>query len=124
MNPSFDKLMFKLPQDICNDIFKFILPDQHQIEFRLDEGYSKHKVAFLNNNILLNKRLHLFIIERKNGKKRYYISEKVFNYAFCVNCGSDGYCDCDTGYYDYKYSFKSSFIGSNLNKAILELYIR
>ena len=120
MNDQLNRLIRNLPQDIGKEIFKFLMPDENNVEFRLDD-YSKHPVAFINNKILFNNKLHLFLIKRKNGKTRYYISEKKISYYFCVECGSDSYCGCPYEYEKGPVVFKSKYVGSELNKALFEL---
>ena len=120
MSSQLNSLIRTLPQDIGKEIFKFLIPDENNVEFRLDD-YNKHPIAFINNKILFNKKLHLFLIKRKNGKTRYYISEKKISYYFCVECGSDGYCSCPYEYKTGPVVFKSKYVGSDLNKALFEL---
>jgi len=114
-----NNLIGKLPQCIGKEIFKFLMPDENEVSLMLLD-YNKHKVAVLNNEILINKcNSHIFEITRKNGKKRYYLSKKTTNW-FCLCCGRDEYCDC-FGPYDKSSSFKSTYIGADLNKALFEL---
>jgi len=119
MSNSLNQLISKLPQCIGKEIFKFLMPDENDVSLMLLE-YNKHKVAVLNNTILINNcDSHIFEITRKSGKKRYYLSKKTTIW-FCLSCGRESYCDCFGPYYKSN-SFKSTYIGQDLNKALFEL---
>ena len=46
MSSQLNSLIRTLPQDIGKEIFKFLIPDENNVEFRLDD-YNKHPIAFI-----------------------------------------------------------------------------
>lgn len=131
MNSSLNVLMAKLPECLENEIFKYIIPDATTIEFQkqlssgmYDRYGSLYEVAFVNNKRLENDcGLYLSRIYKKNGKHRYYITEKTKIY-YCNSCDSL-YCSsiyC-RGSFDTSCSYKSQYVGKDIKKALIKLLL-
>jgi len=128
MSKSLNDCIKELPPYIGKEIFKFIIPDSKYTEYYKKysvyyENYSiKYYVAFFNDKQIKNNNGHyLSRILKKNGKHRYYRTIESSTY-FCDGCGRERCCSqyCRGGL-TYEYSYKSKYIGKDINKALLEL---
>jgi len=128
---SLDYYISKLPPYLGKEIFKFIIHDSLSITFQNYYIYSanraynpKYLVAFSNNKFIKNDNgLYLSRITKKNGKHRYYITEE-FTESECDSCGKKNchsrYC---RGSLQYEYYIISKYVGKDIDKALLELYL-
>jgi len=134
MHKSIEYFMKRIPLEMVKEIFAFIIPDKHNIEF-LDHypnfndpnyGY-KYQLACINGDVLFQEERLLSRIPKKNGKHRYYITtrmeERIHNY--CMG----KYFKSEHGlYYDDENNrniiniYTSNYCGKNLDLALLELY--
>lgn len=121
MYESFDFYINKLPCEIGREIFRFIIPDKNQILFkshrmRENGSYSKkHTFAFFNNKLLKNEEgSYLTRIEKKNGKHRYYIIKEYIDDVLEIEYN-------DRAINIYHYGYNSTYIGKNLDLALLFL---
>jgi hypothetical protein len=132
MTQSINGFMAKLPEDMVREIFHFIIPDSTQILFKqwyssaqYNYNYSpKYHSAFQGEKRICNKkREYLCRINKKNGKHRYYITKEC-EIRTCKGCGDEGCTSrgCRGGF-DYEYYYSSKYVGKNINKALLELFI-
>jgi len=117
----------KLPECIEKEILHFIIPDSNSIQFRRESPQMwvnrLYEIAFIGDSIVQNKKeVYLSRLYKKNGKHRYYLTKKTFDYSICRGCGSE--CcysrGCRGGYDDF-YSYKSIYVGKNINKALIDL---
>ena len=79
----------------------------------------KYEVVFSGDKIVENRKgEYLSRFTKKNGKYRYYLTREYETFD-CSCCGKTGCCSqyCRGGL-DYYYYFDSSFIGTELDKAI------
>jgi hypothetical protein len=130
MEKRFNNFIKKLPHDIIKYILRFIIYNSDNICFNYskfinNENYSfKYKYAYLNDVIILNsKEKYLSRINKKNNKHRYYLTE-YYETFYCNGCGKKNctswYC---RGGFDYIYYYKNKYVGNNIDKALLELYL-
>jgi len=123
---SFDIAMKNLPPYIGKEIFSFIIGDSGNITFQRDvksDGQPR-ELAFVGDNLVKNKKSeYLSRIVKKNGKHRYYLTTKHEIYT-CDGCGNVG---CSSTYcrqgITYEFWFLSKYVGKDVNKAILDLYL-
>lgn len=125
----------RLPEEIQDNIFSYIIPQYSKIVFKdyyppeadKTNCNRKYKVAFIQGtrNYIINPyRLLLSQIPKKNGKHRYYLTKEVFELQCdnCENgdCRSIRYCH---GNLRHIYTYSSTYIGKNLNYALIQ-YIK
>ena len=138
MDKSLDFYIKNLPNDICKEIFSFIIPISSNIIFYSYDKYlknitnyidgiplsyytgyeygRKYEIAYLNNNIIQNKnRLYLSRIFKKNGKHRYYITEEILD---CMDVEDSDYIERQVLYYRYE----SKYIGKDIDFSLLLLF--
>ena len=130
-NISLECLIKSLPPYIGKEIFKFLIPDSCNINFRKYAKYGfyghyspKYDAAFVNDQVIQNKTgTYLSMINKKNGKHRYYLTDENETF-YCDGCGEEGCCSqyCRGGL-DYYHSFSSRFVGRDIDKALIELMI-
>ena len=135
---SLDDYIKELPPYIGLEIFKFIIHDIESIKFT----NSKYQIAFLDGKQMINKKgAFLCRISKNNGKYRYYLTSEHKAY-YCYECAehyslidylsefqiaSEICCNCcemtinNASLYYNKY--KSKYVGNDINKALLELYL-
>ena len=116
-----DTLMKALPNCISKEIFSYLLPNKEYITFikykpgrNLDYYSERYEKALLNGKLCENNGFYLSRIPKKNNKHRYYITyvmEDVMETEYN-----------DRSYNSYMYEYRSSYIGKELEKAILTLY--
>ena len=132
------KFMDKLPLELENEIYNFVIPNHSPIHFsqlkqvHYDCNYNtKYEVAFNNKNQLIktvkntNKRLFLSRIPKKNGKHRYYVTTEICE----EECDSCGWSNCKSsfhmrycyGEFEKNYKYTSKYVGKNLNYAMVQL---
>ena len=131
MNKSLEHFMGKLPSDLGKEIFNFILPDSRKIVFRSfgnrkyeDHVNKKYNAAFIGNELLQNKNsYYLMRLKNKKGKYRYYMT-RLIEQRICGCCRSPRCCSfrCRGGFETFSYN-KSTYIGKNIDTALLELYL-
>jgi len=119
---NFESFMKKLPKEIGNEIFSFIIPSSSNIEFRSYRKYfngqnsysEKYETAFIGDKIVENSNgLYLTRIFKKNGKHRYYISNLDIDVL---------HIERDDRYYPiYYYDYSSKYVGKDIDKALLFL---
>ncbi len=135
MTKTIDYFIGKLPKDIQQEIFQFIIPHSNAISFYKYTTYchnysvsNKYDVAFLNNSktpIKNKNNEYLCRIVKKNGKHRYYVTNERET-RYCWNCDSatqqckSRLCEGD---YEYNYDFTNKYAGKNIEKALLELLL-
>ena len=114
------KLINQLPEYIKDEILYFIIVNPNNINFivptniYLSNYNEKYKISEIkkNNNYLSR-------IEKNNNKYRYYITIITYNKT-CGQCGRNNChsraCRSD---YEIEYTYKSKYIGKNINKALL-----
>jgi len=132
MAKSLDDYIGNLPPYIGKEIFQFIIPYSRDIRFELyfgsswnDLHSSKYDSAFIGDKLIQNEKgEYLSRIQKKNGKHRYYLTDQK-EIAICKGCGEPG-CrswGCRGGF-DYECYYISKYVGKDLDKALLELFIR
>jgi hypothetical protein len=136
----------KLPDSMIQEIFSFIIPETSIIEFcdyssRYSINYGhQYQIAyytsftpFYNRKSFYDKRVSnpsdsenettfLSRIMKKNGKHRYYITNEKYKIE-CQSCGSKK-CNyfCNQDEYTKEYTYTSTYIGKNLEQALLSLF--
>ena len=117
-----EPIMNTLPRELGCEIFSFIVPNSSQIEFRKHnhrsrDSYNKRcQKAYINGYLLKNKdNKFLSRVCKKNGKHRYYISRE-----FIDSIEIEQY---DREITIYMYEYTHTYVGKDLNKAILELIV-
>ena len=120
-----------LPPYIGKEIFTFLIPDSRNINFRKYAKYGfygcyspKYEAVFFKDQLIKNKKgTYLSMINKKNGKHRYYLTDENETF-YCDCCGEEGCCSkyC-RGRVDYYHSFSSRFVGRDIDKALIELMI-
>jgi len=131
------KLIGNLPHEVGMEILSFIINDSTTVRFRSFSVYSnnlaynpRYQVAFIGENLVKNKNgEYLSRISKKNGKHRYYLTKECRTFC-CGGCGANRprklcveYCGADY-IYDYTYTYESTYVGKNIDKALIELFIR
>ncbi len=131
MSKTLDDYIKKLPPYIGKEIFKFIINDWHNIIFYhkfnfANFNYSpRYTVARINDEFIKNSRgTILSRIAKQNGKHRYYLSNE-YKIVYCDGCGEKFSSRClgCKGRLNYEFSYKNKYIGKDLDKALLELYL-
>ena len=140
-----ERFMKRLPPYIGKEIFKFLIPELNKIYFLncdpLARRYSlNYEKAFMSkigcggiccskNNCKLSqivpvenqKSVFLSRIPKKNGKHRYYLTNKIETH-YCQGCGMEGcrseYC---RGGWETDIIYKSVYVGKDMEKALYEL---
>jgi len=104
-----------------------ILPNSNAVTFKeySDPRFnkkSKYDVVFIEDSLVTNKNMYISRIYKKNGNHRYYMTEE-YETQVCQGCGQEGCMSrgCRGGW-DYQHYFKSTYVGNDLNKAIIELF--
>ena len=128
MSKSLDFYIGKLPPYIGNEIFKFIIPEKKNIKFIFcsvehDSNYNfKYDIGTIDNyGVVRNNNLFLSRIKKKNGQHRYYLTKKSFT-SECDSCGEKN-CRSDyCGRLIYSYYYQSTYVGKDLDNALLQLY--
>lgn len=128
---SLDYYISKLPHYLGKEIFKFIIEDSLSITFQnyyifsSNRAYNpKYLAAYSKKKFIKNNNgLYLSRINKKNGKHRYYITEE-FTESECDGCGRKKCCSqyC-RGKNQYNYYIISKYVGKDIDKALLELYL-
>lgn len=129
---SLEYFIKNLPPYIGKEIFTFLIPDSRNLNFRKYAKYGfyghyspKYDAVFVNDQVITNETgTYLSMIHKKNGKHRYYLTDENET-IYCECCGKDGCCPryCRGGELDYYHSFSSRFVGTDINKALIELMI-
>jgi len=131
MNKTLDDYIKKLPPYIGKEIFKFIIQDSHNIKFRHYSKYNnyyyspRYTVACIKNKFIESmNETYLSRISKKNGKHKYYLSNE-YKIVYCDGCGEEYSSRCIgcKVILNYEYSYKNKYIGTDLDKALLELYL-
>jgi hypothetical protein len=107
--------------DIGREILSFLIPEPKSVEFykhspnTFNNAYSsKYERAYANNKLLENKNgKYLSRISKKNGKYRYYITKVMID----ENEVEHNDRMVSVYYYDYV----STYVGKNLETALLSL---
>lgn len=122
-----NELLCKVPDELKRYILSYLIPDPRTIGFNVipsmqrfyENSYSdKYKTAFINESYTRNN-FRLTRIEKKNNKHRYYLT-KLTQIISCDGCGSTS-CrsrGCRSGY-DIEVFYDSTFIGKDLNYALV-----
>ena len=131
MSITLDDFIKKLPPYIGKEIFKFIIYDSYNIIFSHYSKYNnpyyspRYTIAYINNKFIENKNgTYLSRIAKQNGKYRYYLTNE-FEIVYCQGCGDEVSSRCRgcRGGLDYDHYYKNKYIGKNVDKALLELYL-
>jgi len=112
------------------ETFGFTITDSSQITYGYYCKYSgnaaynsRYQVAFLGDQVIKNeKSIYLSRMTTQKGKYRYYLSEEHKTFC-CQGCGRDGCLSegCRGGL-DYEYCYNSTYVGKNVDKALLQLF--
>jgi len=116
--------MKSIPTEIGNAILEFLIPKPEDIEFVVfKNNYNstgrynpKYEQAYIGDSLVKNKHgFYLSRIHKKNGKDRYYLSQELID-------------EIDVDYYGSSqtichYDYVSTFIGKNLNHALIRLLL-
>ena len=107
--------------NVLDQHIEFVIPDPFAVSFV--PTYSKYETAAMNKKTIENKRgVFLSRIPKKNGKHRYYLSQRVVTDSHCNGCG-EANCRSDyCGSNIYEYGFVSKYVGKDLHSALLELF--
>ena len=131
MNKTLDDYIKKLPPYIGKEIFKFIIRDSFNITFHYFDNYKDYyfsprlTVACLNSKLIKNKKKTIISrIRKNNGKHRYYLTDNC-KISYCTGCGEEYSRRCHgcRGSLHYEYYYKHRYIGKDLDKLLLELYL-
>ncbi len=132
MSKTLDDYIKKLPPYIGKEIFKFIIYDWHNIIFYhifnfANFNYSpRYTVARINDEFIKNSRgTILSRIAKQNGKHRYYLTNEIET-VYCNGCGTEHSlrsCRGCRGDLYYEYYYINYYVGKDLDKALLELYL-
>lgn len=112
-----------LPEYIVKEICRFLIPDSSTIRFCVYKKTKpncyynlKYERAFIGGNIVKNnKGLFLSRIVKKNGKYRYYITEEFID---CIHVEHN-----DRIYPQYMYEYSSTYVGKDINDALVRLFV-
>jgi hypothetical protein len=135
---TFNDYIKELPPYIGLEIFKFIIHDIESIKFT----NSKYQIAFLDGKQMINKKgAFLCRISKNNGKYRYYLTSEHKAY-YCYTCAERyslidylsefqiaseiccNWCEMIINNASLYYNkYKSKYVGKDINKALLELYL-
>ena len=120
----------KLPTELEREILSYLIPEPKNIEFfdsffgncEIYHGsYSlKYKIAIdknTNNKIKNKKGQFLSKISKKNGKHRYYITNKIK----MIDPDETEYDEYGPIYH-YNYKYISNYVGKNIIHALIELF--
>jgi len=133
------KNLKSLPRELIIYILEYIIPVYSKIEFGcyedkdvdnddgIEMGYRNRnkddlQIAYYNNLKVKNDNYFLTRIYKKNGKHRYYISERYI-IDMCDKCNGPcgGYRYCHGRLYCV-YSFNNKYIGKNIIETLIVLY--
>jgi hypothetical protein len=131
MNKTLDDYIKNLPPYIGKEIFKFIIHDSFKIKFHYFDNYKNYyfsprlTVACINEKLIENEKETIISRIRKNNvKHRYYLTDE-YKITYCTGCGkeySERCCGCRGDLY-YEYHYKHKYIGKDIDKVLLELYL-
>lgn len=116
-----DKLVSKLPPYIGKEIFQYVIPNSVDIHFR--NGYThpnnsyspKYDIAYCNNAMIQNDQgLYLSRIKKRNGKHRYYMTQVISDVIEIEHY--------DQTYNMYRYDYASTYIGKDIDDALIRLF--
>jgi hypothetical protein len=117
-----DQYMKRIPTDVGNEIFNFLIPDIDQITFRKVcprssyAAYSdKYETAFINNQKITDptENIYLSRIPKPNGKHRYYITKELVD---SIEIEHNDRC-----IEIYHYEYVSTYVGKDIRRALLQL---
>jgi len=146
MNDSILLFTKKLPDEIIQEIFSFLIPESSIIEFcdyssrysinyghQYQMAYFMSFTPFYNRKSFYDKRVSILSdsenettflsrIMKKNGKHRYYITYEKCRIE-CQSCGSEK-CNyfCNQDDYTKEYIYTSTYTGKSLEQALLLLF--
>ena len=118
-----DYFMSKLSSDLGNKIYSFLIPESKNIKFckysinkHSNSSYNpKYEKAYINNLLVINTSgLYLSRISKKNKKHRYYITEEIIDIIDVEHH--------DSIYKINHYDYLSTYVGKNIDKALLILF--
>ena len=131
-----DHFMYKLPRDIGIYIFSFIIPNRESLHFKhygpvnlsmTNSNFTDFEIAYLLDGQKWSKRGSFFLGKRLN--RSFYLIEKM-RYKKCDTCYSihtyvygQVRCDClgCNGHIRPDNYYKASYIGNNINSALLDI---
>jgi hypothetical protein len=127
MISSLNKMIENLPEDIVKVILMYLIPSISNIYFKKNSvgvidnqyqnGYLKSEEKIMDEQM----NLYLCRIAKKNGKHRYYITQRLIE----IICGGCERLFCRSPYcirsFRTEYFYKSKYVGKNLTMALLEI---
>ena len=117
-----DAAIQRLPRELGQEIFSYLLPDTKNIVFmkpvkRCFHDYCNHRYehAYINEESCENPQgYYLSRIPKKNGKHRYYITKEIED---VMEVESN-----ERFYNMFMYDYESKYVGKDLVKAIIALF--
>lgn len=122
---SINQMMYKLPECIRREVFSYIIPDVNTINFIVKDDEYGRKSACINNKVIKtrNETRSLLRIRNSLDCHEYHLSTE-HRITLCTCCGSDrcrsDYC---RGGFEYEYRYSKKLIGTDLVRALIELFI-
>ena len=145
--------MGRIPTEIGMEIFRFLIPDETKLvmrEYAKFERWDEYKMHYKlmyespipkrvfdgiplfptssEKQIVNDLGVYLSVIPKNNGKDRYYLTRNIEK-TYCSTCRgingciSSGCLDFYDEYYDCLQTYKSIYVGKDIEKALYDLFV-